>query len=162
MHREGINAFELRKDPKKAEKNELITMLETVDRAIKRSTSKSKLSQLKRIKEQLVKKYEDLGEKFIKYEWVKKNYLEGYRQKLKVFFLQENINDKLLKKIKKSRYEKDIEIVKLFDRNVNFLEDEKSSVPIRTTFVEKKMILIDQPYIALMVLFNCYMPMWVT
>ena len=30
-------------------------MLETVDRAIKRSTSKSKLSQLKRIKKQLVK-----------------------------------------------------------------------------------------------------------
>ena len=55
-----------------------------------------------------------------------------------MFFLQENINDKLLKKIKKSRYEKDIEIVKLFDRNVNFLEDEKSSVPIRTTFVEKR------------------------
>ena len=157
-----MNAFELRKDPKKAERDELITMLETVDRAIERSTSKSKLSQLKRIKEQLVKKYEDLGEKFIKYEWVKKNYLEGYRQTLKVFFLQENINDKLLKKIKKSRYEKDIEIVKLFDRNVNFLEDEKSSVPIRTTFVEKKMILIDQPYIALMVLSNCYMPIWVT
>ena len=51
----------------------------------------------------------------------------------------------------------------LFDRNVNYLEDGKSSVPIKTTFVEKKkMILIDQPYIALMVLFNCYMPMWVT
>ena len=63
-----MNAFELRKDPKKAERDELITMLETVDRAIERSTSKSKLSQLKRIKEQLVKKYEDLGEKFIKYE----------------------------------------------------------------------------------------------
>ena len=36
-HREGTNAFRLRKDPKKAEKDELITMLETVDRAIKRS-----------------------------------------------------------------------------------------------------------------------------
>ena len=47
-------------------------MLETVDRAIKTSTSKSKLSQLKRIKKQLVKKYEDLGEEFIEYEWVKK------------------------------------------------------------------------------------------
>ena len=39
-------------------------MLETVDR----STRKSKLSQLKRIKKQLVKKYEDLGEELIKYE----------------------------------------------------------------------------------------------
>ena len=67
-HREGTNAFTLRKDPQKVEKDELITMLETVDRAIKTSTSKSKLSQLKRIKKQLVKKYEDLGEEFIKYE----------------------------------------------------------------------------------------------
>ena len=67
-HREETNAFRLRKDPKKAEKDELITMLETVDRAIKRSTSKSKLSQLKRIKKQLVKRYKDSGEEFIKYE----------------------------------------------------------------------------------------------
>ena len=43
-------------------------MLETVDRAIKRSTSKLKLSQLKRIKKQLVKKYEDLREEFVEYE----------------------------------------------------------------------------------------------
>ena len=43
-------------------------MLETPDRAIKRSTSKSKLSQLKQIKKILVKKFEDLGEEFIEYE----------------------------------------------------------------------------------------------
>ena len=43
-HREGTNAFSLRKDPKKAEKAELITMLQSVNRVIKRSTSKSKLS----------------------------------------------------------------------------------------------------------------------
>ena len=67
-HRERTNAFRLRKDPKKAEKDELITILETADRAIKRSTSKSKLSQLERIKKQLVKKYDDLGKEFIKYE----------------------------------------------------------------------------------------------
>ena len=67
-HREETNSFRLRKDPQKAEKGELITMLETVDKAIKRSTSKSKLSQLKQIKKQLVKKYEDLGEEFIEYE----------------------------------------------------------------------------------------------
>ena len=52
-----------------------------------------------------------------------------------VLFKEQNINDKLLKKIKKSKHEKDFEFVKLFDRNVNFLEDEKS---IKTTFVEKK------------------------
>ena len=67
-YREGINAFRLRKDPEKAKKDKLITMLETVNRVIKRSTSKSKLSQLKWIKKQLVKKYEDFGEKLIEYE----------------------------------------------------------------------------------------------
>ena len=45
--REGTNAFRLRKDPKEAEKDELITVLQTVDIAIKRTTSKSKLPQLK-------------------------------------------------------------------------------------------------------------------
>ena len=53
-------------------------------------------------------------------------------------FTEENINDKFLKKIKKSRYEKDTEFVKLFDRNENFLEDEKSTIPKKTMFVEKK------------------------
>ena len=42
-----------------------------------------------------------------------------------------------MKKIKKSRYEKDI-IVKLFDRNVSFLEYKKRTIPIKTTFVEEK------------------------
>ena len=51
-HRERTNTFRLRKDPKEAEKDELITILETVNRAIKRSTSKLKLSQLKQIKKQ--------------------------------------------------------------------------------------------------------------
>ena len=75
---------------------------------------------------------------------------------------ERNINDKLLKKIKKLKYEKDIKFVKLFDRNVNFLEDQKSTIPIETTFVEKKMILIDQPPKPLVVLSSCYMPMLVT
>ena len=88
-------------------------MLENVNRAIKRLTSKLKLSQLKQIKKQLVKKCKI---------W-EKNLL--------------NMNDKLLRKIKKSRYEKDIEFAKLFDRNLNFLQDEKRSVPIKTMFVEK-------------------------
>ena len=55
-----------------------------------------------------------------------------------VLFTEENINDKLLKKIKDSKYEKYIEFVKLSDRYVNFLEDEKSTIPIKTTLVEKK------------------------
>ena len=41
--------------------DELKTMLETVDKGIKKTTSKSKLSQLKRVKKQLTKKSEGLG-----------------------------------------------------------------------------------------------------
>ena len=55
-----------------------------------------------------------------------------------VLFTEENINDQLFKKIKKLKYEKDIQFVNWFDRNVNFLEDEKSSIPIKITFVEKE------------------------
>ena len=35
------------------------------------------------------------------------------------------------------KYEKGIEFVKLFDRDANFSEDEKSTIP-KKTFVEKK------------------------
>ena len=38
-----------------------MTMLETVYRSIKRTTSKSKLSQLKRVKKQLIKKITRFG-----------------------------------------------------------------------------------------------------
>ena len=58
-----MNIFRLRKDPTNAEKDELIIMLETIDRVIKRSTSKSKLSQLKGIKKQFVKKNMKIWEK---------------------------------------------------------------------------------------------------
>ena len=57
-HREGTNTFRKRKDSKQ----------ETIDRGVKRATSKPKLSQLKRIKKQLIKKSEDLGEELIDYE----------------------------------------------------------------------------------------------
>ena len=56
----------------------------------------------------------------------------------RVLFTEENKNNKLLKKIKKSKYEKDIKFVKLFDRNENFLEDDKSTIPIKTRFIENK------------------------
>ena len=51
-----MKSFRLRKDFKQAKKDELKTMLETIDRGIKRATTKLKLSQLKRIKKQLIKK----------------------------------------------------------------------------------------------------------
>ena len=74
-----------------------------------------------------------------------------------VLFTEEKINDKVLKKLKKSKYNKDIEFTNLFKSNIDFLNDEKKSIPIKTTFVEEKTILIGLSSIVLMVLFNYYM-----
>ena len=35
------------------------------------------------------------------------------------------MNDKVLKKLKQSKYDKDIELVNLFENNIDFLDDEK-------------------------------------
>ena len=48
---------------------------------------------------------------------------------------KEKIDDKVLKKIKKSLYKKDNEFVNLFNSNVNVLDDEKKTITIKTTFV---------------------------
>ena len=74
-----------------------------------------------------------------------------------MLFTEQTINEKVLKQLKKSRYNKDIEFVNLFKSNIDFLDDEKKSISIKASFVEKKMILIRLPSIALMVLFDCYM-----
>ena len=99
-HREGTSAFRLRKDLKKAEKDELITILKTVDRAIKRSTSKSKLSQLKQIKKQLVKNTKVWKKNLSNMNELKKLFRRLQADTKSVLFIEENINDKLLKKVK--------------------------------------------------------------
>ena len=76
-------------------------MLETVDKGIKRATSKSKLSELKRIEKQLIKQYEDLGEELLTMNELKKLFKSLQTDAKTVLFTEENINDKLLKKIKK-------------------------------------------------------------
>ena len=48
-----------------------------------------------------------------------------------VLFTEEKINEKLFKKLKKSKYDKDINFVNLFDGNVNINDDEKKSTPIK-------------------------------
>ena len=52
-----------------------------------------------------------------------------------VLFTEETINKKVLKKLKKWSY---VDFVNLFENNIDFLEDEKVSIPIKTIFVEKK------------------------
>ena len=55
-----------------------------------------------------------------------------------MLFSEEIINDKVLKKLKKSKYNKDIEFVNLFKSNIDFSDDEKKSILLKTAFVEKK------------------------
>ena len=57
-----------------------------------------------------------------------------------VLFSEELLDDRLLKKLKKSKYEKDKELLKLIDLadGKDFLDDNK--VPTRTDYVEKKEI----------------------
>ena len=74
-----------------------------------------------------------------------------------VLFTEETINDKILKKLKKSKYNKDIEFVNSFKNNIDFLDDKKSLSQWKQLLLKKKMILIGLPSIALMVLFNYYM-----
>ena len=93
-HREGTNVFRLRKDPKRAEKDELITMLETVDRPIKRLTSKSKLSQLKRIKKQSVKNTMIWEKNLLNMNEFKNLFRRLQTDAKSVLFTEENINDK--------------------------------------------------------------------
>ena len=63
------------------------------------------------------------------------------------------------KNVKKSKYDKDKKFVKLFDNNVNFLEEVMDSIPIKATFVEKKTTLAGLPFTVLTVPFNFYMLM---
>ena len=55
-----------------------------------------------------------------------------------VLFTEETINKKVLKKLKKSRYVRDKDFVNLFENNIDFLDDEKVSIPIKKIFVAKK------------------------
>ena len=76
-----------------------------------------------------------------------------------ILFTEETINENVLKKLKKSKYVRDKDFVNLFANNVDFLDDEKKSAPIKTIFVEKKMILIGLPSIASVVCFSYYILM---
>ena len=76
---------------------------------------------------------------------------------MSALFTEETINDKVLRKLKMSKYNKDIEFENVFHSNIDYLEEEKNSIPIKTTFTEKNMILKGLSFIALMILFDYYM-----
>ena len=61
-HREGTNAFCITKDKKQAKKGDIIKVIETIDLKIKKSTNKSRISQLKGYRKELLNWYSSLGE----------------------------------------------------------------------------------------------------
>ena len=64
-HREGTNAFRIMKDKKQAKKDNIIKVIETIDLKIKKSTNKSRISQLKGYRKELLNRYSRLGEIFV-------------------------------------------------------------------------------------------------
>ena len=64
-HREGTNAFPIRKDKKQAEKDDIIKVIETMELKMKKSTNKSRISQLKRYRKEFLNRYSSLGETFV-------------------------------------------------------------------------------------------------
>ena len=56
-HREGTNTFRISKDEKQVEKDKIIKLIETNDSKIKKSMNKSRISQVKRIRKELLNRY---------------------------------------------------------------------------------------------------------
>ena len=75
-----------------------------------------------------------------------------------IFFSSEKITKQLIKKAKKSKYEKDKVFLSLYNNieDVN-LQEEEVLIPTFVPFVDKKKILTDQHYIVLVNLLNFYM-----
>ena len=64
-YREGTNAFRIRKDKKQVEKDEIIKLINIIDSKIKKSMNKSRISQLKQMRKELLNGYSSLGETFV-------------------------------------------------------------------------------------------------
>ena len=64
-HCDGTNAFRIRKDKKQVEKDKIIKVIEDIDSKINKSTNKSRISQLKRMRKELLNRYSSLGETFV-------------------------------------------------------------------------------------------------
>ena len=74
-----------------------------------------------------------------------------------ILFASKKINKQLIKKIKRSKYEKDIIFLELYNNIKNVKLDEKEEIPTFVPFIENKKYLIIQLCTVLMVLFNYYM-----
>ena len=82
------------------------------------SNEKTKIANLKRLKKRAIR-------------------LEQ-RDEKSVLFTEESINNKLLKRLKKSNYVRDNEFAKLFATvDFSFLEENKKISPLKTSFAKK-------------------------
>ena len=63
-HRDGTNAFCIWKDEKQVEKDKIINLIEVIDSKINKSTNKSWISQLKRMRKELLNNCSSLRETF--------------------------------------------------------------------------------------------------
>ena len=188
-HREGTNPFYIRKDEKQGEKDELIQLIENLDKKINKIKNKLRISKLKRIRKEALQRYAFLRETFIDIDNEKteildvllnidrnlatreiekskvasathnQNKIRKLRTDAKsVLFTEETINKTVLKKLKKLKYVRDKDFINLFENNIDFLDDDKKSIPTKTIFVRKKKIIpIGLPSIASMVHFSYYM-----
>ena len=64
-HRDGRNSFRIRRDEKQGKKDNIIKATEDIDNKIKKTTNKSRLSQFKRIRKELLNRCSELGETFV-------------------------------------------------------------------------------------------------
>ena len=73
-----------------------------------------------------------------------------------ILFASEKINKQLIKKIKRSKYEKYIIFLKLYNNIKNVNLDEKEEIPTFVPFIENKKDIDNSTLYGLMVLFNYY------
>lgn len=64
-HREVTNYFRIRNNEKQGEKDNIIKVIKELDFKINKSTNKSKISQLKQTRKEMLNRYSDLGETFV-------------------------------------------------------------------------------------------------
>ena len=72
------------------------------------------------------------------FERLKNLYKILKRDEKSVLFASDQLNKQLIKKVKKSRYEKDSVFINLYDKVKHVNIDEENTVPIFTSFVESK------------------------
>ena len=91
------------------------------------------------------------------FERLKNLYKTLKRDEESVLFASDQLNKQLIKKVKKSRYEKDSVFINLYDKVKHVNIEEENTVPYLRLLLKVKKILTSLLFIVLMGLFNCFM-----